>query len=306
MRKLKLLVILVFVLSIAFPAFGATVNEWQLAELLAQPQARSRISGNSVLFTVYYRDNTRSDPNYAEYGISGSTTAFIFNLYEAGAIPSTARFGGSDGAIDTADVNYDTIGELVDAINADTSGYWKAILGPDAYYDMPCEYMMNKLVDLVVGTEQTAFDSHTIVSANTAAANAKEVRLDVGEAKGITCGVRAETDARVRLKEIHESTVSSKQPHWLEVYSGTDIIYRRGFTDAQSCQRDDAYAEAVSGGDTSTPNTINLAEGHRGVGSLKGENLCVFTRWNTLGTIRGDYNGSVTGNLSITYDVVKP
>lgn len=313
MRKLKLFVILISALLIALPAFCASREEWELAELLAQPQGRSRVSGNSVLFTIWYQDNSNVIDDYAQLGLSGSTAEYSFNLYENGTIVAATRFASSDGSIDTTATAYDTIGELVEAINADTSGYWHASLGPDAYEDMPCDYMMNKNVTLTDTTDENEFTADPLWDTNVPESDAPEMRLSVDSARGMTCGVKSETSARIRLKFIEESTTADLLPHWIEVWSGDDIIYRRGFTAAESCTRDEGNAEIASGsanirgqGDSSTPNTVNLAEGHKGVGGAVDENLCVFTKWNSTATMQADYGAPVTGNLSIIYDIVKP
>lgn len=303
--KIKFILILTVVLLIAIPAFGASLDQWMLAEYLAQPEGRSVASGTSVVLKLWFDDDTNVNPNYAQIGVSSTT----LNLYEAGAIVSTTRFGGSDGSIELTNGSYDTLGELITAINGDTSRYWNAKLGPDGFNSMKCIWMMPYIVEVNDDVNESEFTYYSIISANTVKSDAREFTLDPHLAHGMTCGVEAEADARVRLKLIEESTTSSRMPHWIEVYSGDDIIYRQGFGTEESCLRDDAVAE-IGGvnihGDSSTPNTINLADGHKGVGGAKGKNLCVFTRWDTTGTFRADYSSPATGSLSIIYDVIKP
>lgn len=278
----KLILVLFLSLFLAMPAFAASREEWELAEYLAQPQAKSVVSGNSVVFEVYYNDNTQSRTDYAQIGVSDVTSAPVLNLYEDGAVVSSTRFSADDGAID---LNV-TLKKLASKINADTSGYWKASIGSDGWDSMDTKYI------LAIGK----------TDANVSKESPVEFNLDNDELCAFSAGVKADTGARARLKYIEEATIATEMPHWIEVYSGDNCVYRHGFTNAESA----IYARSETLGEEATPNVVNLAEGHKGLGGNKDDNLVVVTRWNLNGTLYAGANSPTTGNLSIIYDVIKP
>ena len=56
---------------------------------------------------------------------------------------------------------------------------------------------------------------------------------------------------------------------------------------------------------------VNLSDMNEGLGSNPGENLCVMSHWDLSATMYGTTSGeitdsTVTGNVSIIYDIIKP
>jgi len=289
MRIAKLFLIFALVFSLFAPAaFGASFEDSVRNEFLAQPLGRTVTTGTSVVMTLTYDDGTSTLTNLAEAGTSSNST--VFNLYEVGQIVTATRFSGEDGAIDLTAAAYDTLGELIDAINSDTSGYWNAELGRDAHRDMASQHIFPKAAtDAIVN-----------------AASPVEFFLFNDEARAYSAGAKGlgESNGWVRLKYVEESTTASKGPHWLEVYSDETVIYRRGFTAAETCTRDQASEPIGATGDTASPNTISFSDSYnKGVAVLPGENLVVVSQWDTGATMYADSVIPATSNLSIIYDV---
>ncbi|GAG24691.1 unnamed protein product, partial [marine sediment metagenome] len=248
--------------------------------------------------------------NYATVGISKTTADLM--LYEGGS-QAVTRLTERDLSIEYDQITANTIKELVDAINSDTSGYWNAELGPDAW-----EHLNPAHMHMFVKGRSEEGTLMSDIQGAIGPYNKVEFVLDVDQAKAYSCGVKAEDGARIRLTQINESSVGSQGEHWLEVWSGGEMIHIHPFTNSETNTAGSNLGEPIAGVDstgTNTPNTVNLAEGHQGLGGALGENLCVLSKWSNRATVYGALqtdNGTyvtgniATGNLSIIYDVIKP
>lgn len=303
-KLLKIFAVLVLAYLIAIPAYAVSREDLETGVLLAQasPQGRSVISASSVLIKVWYSDGSSTNSNAGTVTISDNTAPLsalpALSCDEVGGPP--ARFNGTEtGHIYLNCTTGNTIQNVVDIINSDSSGYWHAEVGPDAYPDMPAFYL--------AATSRTA--------CNVGKSKAIELVLDAGEARYISCGVQAVNGSRIRLKKVYESTTGSKGPHWLEVYDGNTIIFRKTFTAAESCIRSSAQLNIMSNsneiiGDSMTPNTVDLTDANgEGISSSPGKKLTVLSRWNQSGSYL--WGGTKWGeavttcNTSIFYDVVQ-
>ena len=284
-RILKMFLSISLIALCAVPVALGQSERFVTAEYAAQSLACQATSGSSVLLDVYYNDGSSTLATDAQVGVSGCTTTLTLNLYEAGAVVTTAaRFGNRfNGAIEIPNEQL-TIQDIVSAINNDTSGYWHAKVGRDAYPTMPAAYLVDR----------------NVVDANVPSGTPVELKVNPDRMGGISVGVDAEEDARIRLKKVSESTGTSTGNvcHWIDFYDGGTCVY------TYTCTQANTAVVSSTIYDTST-NTVDFTEGGgKGLGTTPGNKLTVVVRYPTSATLSmGGETDRASGNVSILYDV---
>lgn len=278
----RIFVIIAVLVLCAGTAFAGNLNDLQTADLAANATARSRVSDSSVLIKIW---NTNANTNPARVIVTNNTT---LALIEAGTQMGTdTRFGTSFGYMDsgsytgiiTSATTADTIGEVVDIINSDTSGYWKAAVGPDAYRAMSSKYLYP--------------DGDT---ESTAGSNEDQAAIISGDSSGsssLTCGIAAKANTVNRIKSITHRLAESGNLQ-IAIYDGDTKIYRKDISRA-------VYNSASS--TDPSPSTVNFAAvtNGRGLASSKGNSLVVSASTGTLGNTQYKLSDC---NITIVYDQV--
>lgn len=287
MKKLFLIAVLALITG---TAFGASLTDLQVSELAAETTGRSFTSGNSVILNIWNTESGIDAKVGVSYNTSGVATSIVF--YQAG-IPITGTRIASGTTVDTSNKSYDTIGEVVDAINADTSGYWKASVGRDAYRAMPSANISTR-TDMVADSGVTA-NSVAGESESTAA----RIMLDESDADFMTCGIAAKDNTINRIKSI-KHMVHGTGSMIARIYDGDTVIYR---DDAES------YAYYNTGNieeAKQSGNTVNFAQytNGKGIASSRGKSLVLRVDRATVTNPSNTASEEGELNITITYDQV--
>lgn len=260
MRKISFIAILVILISTA--AFAADVETGQVATLYEKNYGRSVTGGTSELVTIWYTGNNRN----SGFGISDDTIV----LYESG-IPITAtRF---DSAANVSLITHGDAESVVNAINSDTSGYFKAAIGRDATPNTTMAFV-DTLRDLRLNigrTEEKAID------------NGDVIKEDANASLTLRAGFSADEQTTLRLKSI-DSNIKGTGTHTIKVWDGSECVWRKTYGDVT------AYNSA-------TPLTANFTSqaGEKGLSCHKGNSLVVSAEWSS----DVDDSGETNCNLSI-------
>ena len=272
MRKLFILIAVLALFT--GTAFAGNLNDLMTAEYAADTKGRSVVSDSSVVLNIWNITGSLSP----KIGVSGNT-GIVF--YESGQVLTTNRIAGST-YVDTSNSSYDTIGEVVDAINADTTKIWKASVGRDAYRAMSSAALLGKDVVAVGQTEDTT----------------GTVELEIGEADFMTCGVGAKSNAVNRIKSIQHKVAGTGNVI-VRIYDGDTLIYRE---DTSAGHYDDAGAAGLVG---ASPNTVNfgaITDG-KGIAGSRGNGL-VLRVDRTAISFTDTEAETAEAQLQITYDQI--
>jgi len=254
------------------------------AEFSALTTGRSVASGESVLLKIWYA-GTGANPSV---GVSNST----INLYDDGA---------TDDSVDTSAGLYNTVGEVVDYIEA--SGDWRAQLGPDAYRDLQISTIGSGLM----ASSGAAKGGNVYTS--TSEADSVNIYLNNHTLAKMTCGVKADSGASIRLKSIDAQYALSNlsSPGYsgglgatISVFDGNTEIYKKFIGRADF---------NTTNGNNSSVNTIVFAGD--GLSTTKNKSLCVVVSASVVAgdtyckALCSDSTSQLTNQIAITYDKLR-
>ena len=250
-------------------AFAGNLTDLQTAELAADAKGRSALSDNSVILKLWYVGDA-TDGQTA--GVSSNT---ILMLYDE----------SSSTSIDTLSPSYNTIGEVVDYINASVTD-WRAAIGNDAYRDMTSSYLLGQDITAAPYTSNLAI----------------EILLDCSSANFITCGISGLDNTLNRMKSITHR-VAGTGSITARIFTGSAItgdtvIWRKDIGAA-------AYNTDSTGVEGQSPDTVNFAiiTNGKGVSGNRGQPLvCRIDRTTINATNTAAKTDEVS--LSITYDQI--
>lgn len=263
---MKKLLILLSILLIAPLAFADTPYDEAL--ILAVPQGRMNAVSDSTIISIWYEGN-----NECLVGVSESTSDIY--LWESNAAATTIPQIRSTGFIDVSETSANTVGQVVDLINFDSNGDWKAIVGPDATRGTAIQIgYLNRLSVRAPGVDEQ---------------NATEITYESSQARGIMTGVKSKEGAYARINSINVSGYSTSVDRGiLQVWDDNEQLYELSIPMASS-QRE------VS------PTTVEFPA--PGLGAGKGEGI-VAVMHPLLGIgLNSSTSYDATGNVSIIYNV---
>lgn len=258
MKKL-LLIILALGLMTAV-SFAADVDTGQVAQLYERNYGRSVTASTSELVTIWHTGGTTSNNGF---GVSDGTVV----LYEDGIAITATRFQSA------ANIDYPRLDVegVVNRINADTSGYFKAAIGRDATPGTSTANFHTTWVNMgIAGTEEAAIDSGNVVTE------------DSDRSQTLRAGFQGNDRTTLRLKQFND-TLQGTGDHAIRVWDGDECVYRRVY-------------EGTAVYNTVTPLTVRFTDyGSKGLSAHKGNSLVVESTWTTDVTVATEANS----NLSI-------
>ncbi len=278
MKKLLLSLFILTLLSLT--AYGIDADSALVASLAENPQGRSVTYDQSELVTIWYKGGAHQ----GAVGVSGTTTVagadehaghLYLTFYEDGQdIADTAalRFEGAYDAISICQqvTTANTVQSLVDSINADSEGTFKAAIGKDATPGTTTINIATADINYLVNTEGLAKDEGDVL------------KMDTSSSHFMTCGFDPEPMNTYRLKR-YEETCEGTGAHMIKVWDGSICVFRRGYSGPEQYSgQGDVLTNSVNHG--VTPLTIDF--GDDGICSQKGKGLVVSSDWATTMVIQ--------------------
>lgn len=278
----RILLSLILALSFATVALAIDSETATVADLTENPYGRSVTYDESELITIWYEGSSSG-----AVGLSGVTgkTGLMFVFYEDGQpITTGTRFGGYPTvSLCMVSATSDTVEEVVDLINSDTSDEFFASIGRDATPDMVTYNIIQNTLGVTTcqRTEEATLDEQDDgTTPNTVYVN------DTSASLMMSAGFRPVDRKTYRLKRLEE-TAQGTGVHTIKVWDGSNIVYRRAYISAEQYTAENVTTANDFDRPGVTPLTISFTDyGAKGLSAHKGENLTVTSEWSS--TMNGE------------------
>ena len=270
---IKKLLITLSILLLATPLMAQDMSYDGLAraELLATPQGRYVAVSDSVVMTIWYNGSGGSPT----IGVSSATGDIYFRA--GGAKPTIAQID-ENSFLNVSETTGDTVGEVVDYINLETTGAWHAIEGPDATRGT------------AIGWDAQMFNGINVTTPGRSESGGTQITLNTPEVNYMTVGVSGHDGDVARITQFEASGDADLEQGLLEIWDDSGQLWGRN------------YEFPVCTPEIS-PTTVEFQE--PGLGGDWGENIVAVLAVMPGVNLTSDTTNEATGNVSIIYNVLE-